>query len=141
MVGSGSIQNKIVVSERLISIAPKYFSIGAERSSVSNYRLAPAIGWFGLNKNVGYSNTFLLLICFATICHLFYSFLSVSIVEFEQVNAVQDVFDYISYTKQVNYEYTETFEVQIQEIFFFDFQINGYLHWKSILCHKVALDV
>ena len=40
MVDSESIQNKRVVSEKLISIAPKYFSIGAERSSVSNYRFA-----------------------------------------------------------------------------------------------------
>ena len=39
-VGSESIQNKRVVSEKLISIAPKYFSIGAERSSTSSYRLA-----------------------------------------------------------------------------------------------------
>ena len=43
MIGLGSIRNKRVASERLISIAPKYFSIDAERSSVSNYRLAPAI--------------------------------------------------------------------------------------------------
>ena len=40
MVGSESIQNKRIVSEKLISIAPKYFSIGTERSLISNYRLA-----------------------------------------------------------------------------------------------------
>ena len=40
MVGLEIIQNKRVVSEKLISIAPKYFSIGAKRSSVSNFRLA-----------------------------------------------------------------------------------------------------
>ena len=40
MVDSESIQNKRVVSEKINSIAPKYFSIGPERSSVSNYRLA-----------------------------------------------------------------------------------------------------
>ena len=40
MVGSESIQNKRVVCEKLISLATKYFSIGAERSSVLNYRLA-----------------------------------------------------------------------------------------------------
>ena len=38
---------------------------------------------------------------------MFYSFLSVSIVEFEQVNAYRDVFDYVSYIKQVNYKNTE----------------------------------
>ena len=133
------------------------------------------IGWFGLNKNVGYSNTFPLLICFVILYHVFYSFLSVSIVEFEQVNAVQDVFDYVSYIKQVNYKNTErnakymfyktsrftnfylsgqfirqkiilgvlyeTFEVQMQELFFFYFQIKGYLRYITIFCHKVALDV
>ena len=40
MVGSESIQNKRVVSKKLISIAPKYFSIDAERSSISSFRLA-----------------------------------------------------------------------------------------------------
>ena len=40
MVGSESIQNKRVVSEKLISTAPKYFSIGAERSLISSCRLA-----------------------------------------------------------------------------------------------------
>ena len=40
VAGSQSIQNKRVVSETLISIAPKYFSIGAKWSSVSNYRPA-----------------------------------------------------------------------------------------------------
>ena len=40
MVGSESIQNKRVVSENLISTAPKYFSTGAERSSISSCRLA-----------------------------------------------------------------------------------------------------
>ena len=35
-----SIQNKRAVSEKLISIAPKYFSVGAEMSSISSYRLA-----------------------------------------------------------------------------------------------------
>ena len=59
---------------------------------------------FGLNKNVGYSNTFLLLICFVTLFDVFYSFAIVSIVEFKQVNAAQDVFDYVSYIKQVNYK-------------------------------------
>ena len=38
---------------------------------------------------------------------MFYSFLSVSIVEFEQVNAYRDAFDYVSYIKQVNYKNTE----------------------------------
>ena len=38
---------------------------------------------------------------------MFYSFLSISIVEFEQVNAIQDVFDYVSYIKQVNYKNNE----------------------------------
>ena len=40
MVDSESIQNKRVVSEKLISTALKYFSIRAVRSSISNYRLA-----------------------------------------------------------------------------------------------------
>ena len=35
----------------------------------------------------------------------------------------------------------ETFEVQMQEIFFFCFQIKGYLHYKTIFCHEVALGV
>ena len=39
MVASESIQNQRVVSEKLISKAPKYFSTGAERSSISNYTL------------------------------------------------------------------------------------------------------
>ena len=38
---------------------------------------------------------------------MFYSFLCVSIVEFERENAIQDVFDYVSYIKQVNYKNTE----------------------------------
>ena len=62
---------------------------------------------FGLNKNVGYSNTFLLLICFVTLFDVFYSFAIVSIDEFKQVNAAQDVFDYVSYIKQVNYKNME----------------------------------
>ena len=35
----------------------------------------------------------------------------------------------------------ETSEVEIQEIILFFFQIKDYLRYKTIFCHKVALDV
>ena len=49
MAGSESTQNKRVVCEKLISIAPKSFNVGAERSSISSYRLAVSEKYIKMN--------------------------------------------------------------------------------------------